>query len=370
MNKLKKLHIIFMAILICSSNQINSMEHEIAPAKPAKRTLKQYLGEYLFENKNFSKNSFLYKKFFAPDVKYQNHIKNKQAKMTNQAPTQAPSTTNQNIPSSHSLSEPENTQTKNQTLVDIPAFSKIPVLQQDSSKEWKYDGQLLEANDQTVYGRPGLLWKHVRQQEGLNCAYHALKNISLILQDNSSSLKELNDKLQNPNSSLSKDLLSPDTLIKHIAPAVATIHEARKEAVQKELRKQGIIDNFKDLRPHLKYTQDYVDSNTGVIKINHLFGGEAERILQLEPKSLQRNILVVDGNLQNPMKQTRLKEFQAATDGKLGILWTEPGFNHWVGFVAIKENGTVNIYSLNSISKLNPPGEAALIKQLTTQVNL
>jgi len=244
----------------------------------------------------------------------------------------------------------------------------IHVQQQDSSSPW-HD---LEQNDQTVFGTPGLLWKDVRMQEGLNCAYHALKNISVFLELNLTS-NEINAQLQDPASDMYGKLTKAGSFIHHIAPWAMAIHKHRQKIINQNLKlKEPYPDNFKGLRNNISeaFIKEYIDANTGRIKINHLYANEAEIIIKDFFPTLQKNIVVFDEieqmELTNKGKQylTRVQRFKEAHNDRLGILWTEQGFNHWVGYVALKENGKITLYYLNSMEGKEPQQTKALMALL------
>lgn len=245
----------------------------------------------------------------------------------------------------------------------------IHVLQQDSSKEWILRGKPLETNDNQIHDTPGLLWKDVRMQEGLNCGYHALKNISIILQE-TFPIAKLNKELQNPSSEIRKSLMSRDFFLNYIGSWAGVIHGTRKLAIVKNLHlAEPYPDNFKDQRTKLghQFLKDYVDINTGRIKTNDLYANEVQQLINFEFPELTKNIVVFDDidNLRSttPGKKTlqRLEDFKKANTDKIGIVYTEHGFNHWVGYVALKENGEVNLYCLNSISAMKPSNIQPLI---------
>ncbi len=249
---------------------------------------------------------------------------------------------------------------------------KVPVLQQDSATPWKTSEVDLESHEQTVLGTPRLLWKDVRMQDGNNCGYHALKNI-LIMLNSSLSAEQLNIQLQDPNSTINRQLTSLPDFVNYIGSWAQKIHNTRKQILLKNLGLQEPYpDNFKELRSSLGYTfmKGLVDSNTGHVKINDLFANEVENLVENQSQTLQNNIVVLDGlsNLGKTKKGKeylkRIQQFKEAKDGRLGILWTEPGFNHWVGYFAIKEDGKVTLYYLNSTNHANPRQTQELINML------
>ncbi len=253
----------------------------------------------------------------------------------------------------------------------------IPVLQQNSSIPWTRGETDLEANDNTVWDTPGLLWKHVRQQEGLNCGYHALKNISIILSEPPTVNIQL--ELSQSNSALNQRLTSTLFFIDYIGSWAPMIYQYRKNLIGNELSLvRPYPNNFKGKGDFLQRAdvRAYIDSNHGNIKINHLGGNEVEQLIQLEFPSLQKNILVIEydpivaithGQEAALGKKNirRLLAFKEADDDRIGVLWTEEGFNHWVGYVALKQQGNISIYYLNSIHRKDPQYAELLINILT-----
>lgn len=247
-------------------------------------------------------------------------------------------------------------------------FIDVPVLQQNSATEWP-----VEQESKVDERMSGLLWKNVRNEDGTNCAYHALKNILIALHQRSEDVEKY---------------LSLDPLFDVLRRWVPVIYDGRLRLVKKEL---GIPDNQKAsdrllLSKRSSLTQgwlrSYVNSNDGHIKTEFLEVPELQRLVDGLPMDLQNNIVVLDdqkarilqGSPQEVAEavmlmgfedqatadalqatETRLQAFKKSLDGTLAVAWTECGFDHWVAYVIQKKAGQIlQIQYMNSIADKKP----------------
>ena len=202
----------------------------------------------------------------------------------------------------------------------------IPVLQQSSTstKPWIYH----QNNIEQLTLLPGLSWGQIRRQEGLNCGYHALKNLSLIMKDATNTpvnIQAQQNQLLNPNSPLRQSLIRLDP---HV--------------------------DFMQLWAPIIYHQRSRNNPHQACPINHLHGGEIETLLKNEFSRNFNDILVVD-YVPLPSKHLqRINQFKQRQFDRLGIIWNEPGFNHWVGYLLYKINNQIKIYYFNSAGNSMP----------------
>lgn len=265
----------------------------------------------------------------------------KSSTMTSKSPISDPSPTPS--PGSESLrTSPENGHivTKN-----------VSVLQQNSSDKW---GNL---EGDTLPGRL-IQWNHVRQEEGTNCAYHALKNIRLVMDVATNPGLNLDKELSNPNSTLNQQLQDRRILLSDLALKVPDVYDYRKDNISKALKKE-LHDGPISKEDQTKLPGDLrsrVNGNDGHIKTENLDGVEVEKLLEKEDPTLKNNTLVLEyipglpaSAMLSEAYQRRLDQFKSRRNDQIGIVWNHNGFGHWIGYVAVKRDSEITLYDFNSV---------------------
>jgi hypothetical protein len=149
------------------------------------------------------------------------------------------------------------------------------------------------------------------------------------------------------------------------------------------------IENSKDLkkiRTRLLDGSDaqlFIDEDTGSVRTDFLNEDEANMLVDecakdVDPGVLgstsgliQKNKVIVlsSGDVELIAKKEGvesktlvIKDFNKAITTTLGILWTEIGFNHWVGLVLSKKEGRTTIYYTNSLKNHVPKKLGEMLK--------
>ena len=285
-------------------------------------------------------------------------------------------------------SSPESPQTQqpstpSRALQSIQPIN-IPVLQQDSSTRFTRGTSNIEALK--ILDIPGLIWKHVREEESLNCGYHAFYNISMILQDlkstTPSAMRAQQQQLLNPNSFLRQSLMNPSRYLDFLGTAIPQIYQLRESNILKALQsfdatfktktalpkssmelqkiKQQMQEKGKELESCIHGSQFY-------IKTNNLQAGEIEALIRNEFSARFNNILTIDldfnmlgmggmtlSGLLTDTNISRIDQFLNNTNDVIGVLYNEYDFHHWVGYLLYKINGEITTFCFNSIDQRTP----------------
>lgn len=272
-----------------------------------------------------------------------------------------------------------------ETLIEAVPVFQIPVLQQDGSKPFTLHGKNIEEVSQgKILGIQGHTWKQVRTEESLNCGEHTLKNIVIMLEafkDNQS----LSADLELEQSMISSSLLNRERYTNALALMTPQIFEFRKNQANAVLgvhaiQDPGNSDEVKNARAVLKaagnLAAEDIHASQGYIKTNWLSGAEMQKVLQNYAEGHAKDIFVLEyqPRMQGRFDQAfsdftdsmenRLAEFKHKPNDALGICWTEDGYPHWIGFIAVKEQGTLRLYEMNSLSHLQPNYKSELVKLL------
>ncbi len=259
------------------------------------------------------------------------------------------------------------------SLVKAPI--RVPALQQKASEPWSF----LENTSNQVCSDPRLLWSNVRMADNTNCGYHALKNIKTLM--NALNFFKVEEILSQPK--IQSDLQSLPLFLNDLSYQVEFVHQKREKDIKNNLARSMQLNNrsiddaltnsfLKKTRNNLSAClRSYVNANDGHIKTDYLGAGELESLISEKESVLKNDILIfeylpgqdTDFWLFDKNKD-RLNSFNQNKNDTLGVLWTEDGFGHWVGYVAAKRDGKVTIFELNSIESFKPKHKNVLLDLL------
>jgi hypothetical protein len=269
-------------------------------------------------------------------------------------------------------------------------LATVPTLQQNNSSPWTLRNTNLETSGNGgIWDNPELLWKDARINDGTNCGYHVLKNIITVMSAISNLGERFYQDMLNQESIVRQQLLSLDHFLGYFGNWAPIIFQKRKQDILHDLQFKNLVpkeqtigipldkQKLKDIQPTLpKSIRSFINMNEGFIKIEELIGSELELILRAndEFNTIRKNIIIIEYDPElvsigvDPIGETnqkRIQKFLQSNNDTLGIMWTESGgFNHWIGFVAHKQNGQTMVYYLNSIHHKQPRHAHAVLKLL------
>lgn len=192
----------------------------------------------------------------------------------------------------------------------------VPVLQQGFDHKWPH-GKFLNLN---------LSWDDIRQLDGGNCGYHALKNVLFLM----NAFEKNQDEFV-----LALRQAQPFYYCMSVwAPMI--YKERNDNNYVSWLGGQEIDFLIKNLGRLKKY--DRLSS----------FDLENKIVVTEDVRSVGWELPVNEEMLQ-PIKDLAKKQ-----SGMLGVVWTAGHGGHWVGFVVHKKEGVLKIYYMNSAQEIRP----------------
>jgi hypothetical protein len=246
---------------------------------------------------------------------------------------------------------------KKETMSGVD-ITYVPVLQQNSENP-DLINYARATNTQKAHKAFWTQWQQqhpqdtTREEEGRNCGYHALKNITALLS------------------------AQQHGVTYHTLPALCTqlhdrgyyantIAEQREQIIQKrtaqinqlstkqtdlscttnEQRKSGLKQSW------MKYFTSYVNPQTGAITANQLGAGEMEKLVQETAAIANNTIVVEDAKYLTEAQQERIIQFKCSPNDQLAFALTQDGYDHWISIALNKKDEKTSALVTNSAEHL------------------